>query len=85
MNISFNKNILCKNDSLSISQSITITICVQLLKDFLTKFTHIKFKRSKFYCFIPIILAAVVHYGLVIGSIKLAVVTLVPIDKRNIA
>ena len=33
--------------------------------------------------FHPIILAAVVHYGLVIGSIKLAVVTLVPIDKRN--
>ena len=31
-------------------------------------------------------MAAVVHYGLVIGStcIKLAVVTLVPMDKRNI-
>jgi hypothetical protein len=41
--------------------------------------------NSKDLNFIPIILAAVVHYGLVIGSIKLAVVTLVPIDKRNIA
>jgi hypothetical protein len=30
-------------------------------------------------------MAAVVLYGLVIGNIKLAVVTLVPIDKRNIA
>jgi hypothetical protein len=39
----------------------------------------------KEWTFIPIILAAVVHYGLVIESIKLAVVTLVPIDKRNIA
>jgi hypothetical protein len=34
---------------------------------------------------IPIILAAVIHYGWVIGSIKLAVVTLAPMDKRNIA
>ena len=41
--------------------------------------------NSKDLNFIPIILAAVVHYGLVIGSIKLAVVTLVPIDERNIA
>jgi hypothetical protein len=31
------------------------------------------------------ILAAVVHYGLIIGSIKMAAVTLLPIDKINIA
>jgi hypothetical protein len=56
---------------------------------YLNKFYEINslylYYQSKFECSIPIILAAVVHYGLVIGSIKLAVVTLVPIDKRSIA